>query len=445
MALTGLEIYKHLPKTNCKKCGFPTCLAFAMALAGKKTSLDKCPDITEEAKLALESASQPPMATITIGVGEDKVEVGGETVLFRHEKTFYHPCAIGITLSDSLEKEKILRRIEKISKLKFERVGMFLQVNLIAISNDSNSQDKFCDAIRGATEKSNLPLVLISNNPQVLEAGLKICAERKPLIYSAKEDNQEAMVGLAKKYSCPLAVYGKNLEELDSLSQKVVASGVKDVVLDPGTRNLGGSVQDFTQLRRLALKRGYRPFGYPVIAFVRGNDPYQEVSMAATYISKYANIVVLDRTEPEEILPLITLRQNIYTDPQKPIMVEPKLYEIGTPNENSPLLVTTNFSLTFFTVQPEIEASKVPSYLLIVEAEGLSVLTAWAAEKFTPEGIFAAMKKAEVEKKLSHKKIIIPGYVAVMKAKLEDESGWEVLVGPKEGSGIPKYLKETWK
>ena len=445
MALTGLEIYKHLPKTNCKKCGFPTCLAFAMALAGKMTSLDKCPDITEEAKLALESASQPPMATITIGAGEDKVEVGGEIVLFRHEKTFYHPCAIGITLSDSLEKEKSLERIEKISKLKFERVGMSLQVNLIAISNDSNSQDKFCGAIRGAMEKSNLPLILISDNPQVLEAGLKICAERKPLIYSAKEDNQETMVGLAKKYSCPLAVYGNNLEELDSLSQKVAASGVKDIVLDPGTRNLGGSVQDFTKLRRLALKRGYRPVGYPVIGFVRGNDPYQEVSMAATYISKYANIVVVDRTEPEEILPLITLRQNIYTDPQKPIMVEPKLYEIGTPNENSPLLVTTNFSLTFFTVQPEIEASKVPSYLLIVEAEGLSVLTAWAAEKFTPEGIFAAMKKAEVEKKLSHKKIIIPGYVAVMKAKLEDESGWEVLVGPKEGSGIPKYLKETWK
>ncbi len=445
MALTGLEIYKHLPKTNCKKCGFPTCLAFAMALAGKKTSLDKCPDITEEAKLALESASQPPMATITIGTGEDKIEVGGETVLFRHEKTFYHPCAIGITLSDSLEKEKIVERIEKVNKLKFERVGMSLQVNLIAISNESNSEDKFCEAIREATEKSNLPLILISGNPQVLEAGLKICGKKKPLIYSAKENNQEAIVDLAKKYSCPLVIYGKNLEELDSLSKKVTAAGIRDVVLDPGTKNLGGSVQDFTQLRRLALKRGYRPAGYPVIAFVQDSEPYQEVSMAATYISKYANIVVLDRVEPEEILPLITLRQNIYTDPQKPIMVEPKLYEIGTPNENSPLLVTTNFSLTFFTVQPEIEASKVPSYLLIVEAEGLSVLTAWAAEKFTPEGIFEAMKKAEVEKKLAHKKIIIPGYVAVMKAKLEDESGWEVLVGPKEGSGIPKYLKETWQ
>jgi len=445
MALTGLEIYKHLPKTNCKKCGFPTCLAFAMALAGKKTSLDKCPDITEEAKLALESASAPPMATVTMGVGENRVEIGGETVLFRHEKTFYHPCAIGITLSDSLEKEKIIERIEKVNKLKFERVGMFLQVNLIAISNESNNPDKFCDAVKSATGKSNLPLILISNNPQALEAGLKICSERKPLIYSANEGNQEIVVGLAKKYSCPLVIYGKNLEGLDSLSQKVVASGVKDVVLDPGTRNLGGSVQDFTQLRRLALKRSYRPFGYPVIAFVNDSDLYQGVSMAATYIAKYANIVVLDRIEPEEILPLVTLRQNIYTDPQKPIMVEPKLYEVGTPNENSPLLVTTNFSLTFFTVQPEIEASKVPSYLLIVEAEGLSVLTAWAAEKFTPEGIAEAMNKAEVEKKLSHKKIIIPGYVAVMKAKLEDESGWEVLVGPKEGSGIPKYLKGTWQ
>jgi len=445
MALTGLDIYKHLPKTNCKKCGFPTCLAFAMALAGKKTSLDKCPDITEDAKIALESASAPPMATISVGMGQSRVEIGGETVLFRHEKTFYHPSAIGITLSDSLEKERALQRIEKVNKLKFERIGIPLGVDLIAISNDSNNPDEFCDVIREVMEKSDLGLILISNNPATIDAGLKISAEKRPLIYAAKEGNREAMVDLAKKYSCSLAIYGRNLEELDSLSQKVVSSGVRDVVLDPGTRSLGGSLQDFTQMRRLALKRGYRPFGYPVIAFVNDNDPYREVSMAATYIAKYANIVVLDRIEPEEILPLITLRQNIYTDPQKPIMVEPKLYELGTPNENSPLLVTTNFSLTFFTVQPEIEASKVPSYLLIVEAEGLSVLTAWAAEKFTPEGIAEAMKKAEVEKKLSHRKVIIPGYVAVMKAKLEEESGWEVLVGPKEGSGIPRYLKETWR
>jgi acetyl-CoA decarbonylase/synthase complex subunit gamma len=445
MALTGLEIYKHLPKTNCKKCGFPTCLAFAMALAGKKTSLDKCPDITEEAKIALESASAPPMATVIIGIGENRVEIGGETVLFRHEKTFYHPCGIGITLSDSLEKEKILQRIEMVNKLKFERVGIPLQVNLIAITNESNDSDRFCDVVKEATKKSNLPLILISNSPGAIEAGLKISGERKPLIYAAKQDNREAMIDLAKKYSCPLVIYGRNLEELVSLSQEVVASGVKDFVLDPGTRSLAGCLQDFIQLRRLALKRGYRPVGYPVIAFVKNNDPYQEVSIAATYIAKYANIVVLDRIEPEEILPLITLRQNIYTDPQKPIMVEPKLYEVGTPNENSPLLVTTNFSLTFFTVQPEIEASKIPSYLLIVESEGLSVLTAWAAEKFTAEGIAQAMKKAEVEKKLSHRKVIVPGYVAVMKAKLEEESGWEVLVGPKEGSGIPKYLKQTWR
>jgi acetyl-CoA decarbonylase/synthase complex subunit gamma len=416
-----------------------------MALAGKKTSLDKCPDITEEAKIALESASAPPMATVIIGIGENRVEIGGETVLFRHEKTFYHPCAIGITLSDSLEKEKILQRIEMVNKLKFERVGIPLQVNLIAITNESNDSDRFCDVVKEATKKSNLPLILISNSPGVIEAGLKISGERKPLIYAAKQDNREAMIDLAKKYSCPLVIYGRNLEELVSLCQDVVASGVKDFVLDPGTRSLAGCLQDFIQLRRLALKRGYRPVGYPVIAFVKNNDPYQEVSIAATYIAKYANIVVLDRIEPEEILPLITLRQNIYTDPQKPIMVEPKLYEVGTPNENSPLLVTTNFSLTFFTVQPEIEASKIPSYLLIVESEGLSVLTAWAAEKFTAEGIAQAMKKAEVEKKLSHRKVIVPGYVAVMKAKLEEESGWEVLVGPKEGSGIPRYLKQTWR
>jgi len=444
MALTGLEIYKHLPRTNCKKCGFPTCLAFAMALAGKKVSLDKCPDITAEAKVALESASQPPMATLTIGTGENRVEIGGETVLFRHEKTFFHPCGIAIGLSDSLDRRELNQRIEKINRLKFERVGILLRVNLIAISNESNGRDRFCEAVGNVMEKSDLPLILVSDNPGNIEASLKICGDRKPLIYAAKEANWEAMVNLSKKFSCPLTICGRDFEALDSLSQKVVASGVKDIVLDSGNRRLSGSLQDFTRLRRLSLKRGYRPFGYPVIGFVKGSDTYQEISMAATYIAKYANIVVLDKLEPEEILPLITLRQNIYTDPQKPIVVEPKLYEVGTPNENSPLLVTTNFSLTFFTVQPEIEASKVPSYLLIVDAEGLSVLTAWAAEKFTPERISEAMKKEEVEKKVSHRKVVIPGYVAVMKAKLEEETGWEVLVGPKEGSGIPKYLKQTW-
>ncbi len=445
MALSGLEIYKHLPKTNCKKCGLPTCLAFAMALAGKKTSLDKCPDITDEGKSALDAASAPPMATIEIGTGDNKVEVGGETVLFRHEKTFFHETAIAVKVSDNLQKDEIAARVKQIEELKFERVGMQVQVNLIALSCDSGDAQKYADVIKEITLSSKLPLVLMSENAQVLEEALKVCAETKPLIYAATEENHEKMQSLAKQYNCPLVVKAADLEALATLSQKITSAGLTNLVLEPSPGDIGSRLKDFTKIRRLSLKKNYRPMGFPVISIIGGKDPMEQVVEAALSITKYTDILVIDNVKPEEILPLVTLRQNIYTDPQKPIMMEPMLYEVGTPNENSPVIVTTNFSLTFFTVQPEIEGSKIPAYLLITDSDGLSVLTAWAAEKFTAEIIADAMKKAELEKKVSHKKIIIPGYVAVLSAKLKEESGWEVMVGPKEASALPKYLKESWQ
>ncbi|MFH0948168.1 MAG: acetyl-CoA decarbonylase/synthase complex subunit gamma [Elusimicrobiota bacterium] len=444
MALSGLDIYKNLPKTNCKKCGFPTCLAFAMALAGKKTSLAQCPDVSDEAKQLLESASLPPIATITIGEG---VEVGGETVLFRHEKTFYHPTAIAVSVSDN--EQNLPAKIEKIKKLNFERVGMMVGVNLIAVKNDSNSSEKFASVSKELSEKTKLPLILISENPLAIDEALRNDTKchpelvsgsiKRPLVYCANEKNIEQMIDIAKKYNVPLCVCGKNIEDVAMLSQKVSSLGVKDIVLDCGSRNVSKCVQDFTQIRRLALKKNFRPLGFPVIAFA------DNVVDAATYILKYANILVVPMDKPEELLPLITLRLNIYTDPQKPIMMEPKLYEIGKPDDKSPLLVTTNFSLTFFTVSPEIENSKIPSWLLVCDSEGMSVLTAWAADKFNAEVIDTWMKKTDVTSRVSHKKIIIPGYVSVMSGKLEDTTGWQVLVGPKEASGLPKYLKTVWK
>jgi len=444
MALSGLDIYKLLPKTNCKKCGSPTCLAFAMKLAMKKASLDECPDISEDAKRALDQASQPPILTISLGSGDNKIDSGGETVLFRHEKTFYNKTAIAITVEDSLSDADLARRIKSIEEMSFERIGQHITIDMIALVNTSSSSEKFLNTLNKITSTSKKAIILVSDNVKTLEPALKKCSDRRPLIYAAASANLKEMCELSKTYKVALTLKANGLEGLDKLSQEAVSLGVKELVLDPSPQGLNASLNDFTQIRRLSLKKNYRPFGYPIISFIKDKDKYEIVKKASLAIAKYAGLVILDTLDREALLPIITLRQNIYTDPQKPVTVEPKLYSFGSVNETSPLLVTTNFSLTFYTVSPEIEGSKIPSYLLVTDSEGMSVLTAWAAEKFTPDGIAEAMKKCDVEKAVSHKKIIIPGYVSVLSGKLEDSSGWKVLVGPKEASGIPKYLKEAW-
>ncbi|MFC1623757.1 acetyl-CoA decarbonylase/synthase complex subunit gamma [Candidatus Omnitrophota bacterium] len=445
MALSGLDIYKLLPKTNCKKCGSPTCLAFAMKLAMKKASLDQCPDITEEAKKALDQAARPPIATIAFGSGDEKIETGGETVLFRHEKTFNHQTAIAISVEDTLSETALMERVKLIDEMHFERIGQHIVIDMIAIVNSSLSTEKYINAVEKVVANSKKALILSSDNVDTIESALKKCSDRRPLIYAGKSDNLKEMCRIAKTYKAPLALKAKDLEELDKLSKEAASSGIEELVLDPSPETLNEALNDFTQIRRMSLKKNYRAFGYPIIAFVKEKDKYQTVQHACTFIAKYASLVVVDSIEKEVLLPIITLRQNIYTDPQKPVTVEPKLYSFGPVDKNSPLLVTTNFSLTFYTVSPEIEASKMAVYLLVTDSEGMSVLTAWAAEKFTPEVISETMKKFDAENVVTHKKIIIPGYVSVLSGKLEDESGWGVLVGPKEASGIPKYLKEVWK
>ncbi|MFH1867330.1 MAG: acetyl-CoA decarbonylase/synthase complex subunit gamma [Candidatus Omnitrophota bacterium] len=442
MALSGLAIYKLLPKTNCKKCGFPTCLAFAMQLAAKKASLDKCPDISQDAKIALEGASQPPIKLITIGTGDKKLEIGNETVLFRHDEKFYHPTGIGFLLEDTLPEDEIKKAIDQIKNLSFERVGQRIEVNLIALSCKSGDVSKFEGALKVIIAGADFPVVLMSDDAAVIKKGLELLKDKAPLIYRAKNDNYKDMAKLARDFKAPLAASAPNLEELEALVKNLNAEGVQDIILDTGDKDISQKLWDLTQMRRLALKKSFRPFGYPSICFTKSDDPFIEASEASTYVAKYAGIVIMKGREPWQVLPVLTTRQNIYTDPQKPLQVEAKIFEVGKVSEGSPVLVTTNFSLTYYTVEAEVESSKIPAYIVTCDAEGMSVLTAWAAEKFTAESIAKMLDTCGIKDKVKHKNVIIPGYVAVLSGKLEEESGYKVTVGPREASGIPMFLKK---
>lgn len=441
MGLTAMEIFKHLPKKNCKECGQPTCLAFAMQLASGKASLDACPYVSDAAREALDAASAPPVALITVGVGEKALQIGNETVLFRHEKRFEHPCGIAIEVSDN---EDVKAKVEQINKLVFDRVGQTHEVNLVAVRNDSGDAAKFAEAAKVAQENTKYPLVLISTDPAAMEKALEVAGANKPLVYAATADNYEKMVELAKKYEAPLAVKGNDLNSLAELAEKVLALGYKNLVLDPGSSDISRALADQTQIRRLALAKKVRGFGFPTIFFASNDDKMKEAVDACVAVAKYAGIIVMKNADPASVLPVITLRLNIYTDPQKPIAVESKIYEIGNPGPDAPVFVTTNFSLTYFCVAGDVEASRVPAYIVTVDTDGTSVLTAWAAGKFVPETIADTIKKLNVEAKVNHRKLIIPGGVAVLSGKTAELTGWEVLVGPRESAGIPAFLKQRW-
>lgn len=437
---TAIEIYKFLPKKNCGECGVPTCLAFSMLLANQKTELSKCPYVSEEAKRTLEESAAPPIRLVKIGVGDNVVEVGDETELFRHEKAFFHPTAYGLIINDSLSEKEFLSRLEEAEKTCFERVGQLLALNMVAVKNSSGDPERFVEAVKLAM-KSSLALVLMSFNPEAMGEALKICSNRKPLIYAANNQNFDEMCRLAKEHSCPLVIHEpSNLENLAEIAKKARDKGLEDIVLDFGSKPLKETHETLTMLRRLAIKKKFRPLGFPVI-LVAENDEYA-IEKAIIGTAKYASIILLDDVSKEFIVPLFTLRQNIYTDPRVPLQVKPELYPIGSPDENSPLLFTTNFSLTYFTVLSDIEKSKIPVWLQVVDTEGLSVLTAFAAGKLTPDSVVAALEKTNAKSKVKRNEIIIPGAVARMSGKLEEISGMKVVVGPRESSALPKFLRE---
>jgi len=447
MPLTGIQIFKLLPKTNCKECGEPTCLAFAMKLAAGKAELTLCPYISEEAKSQLAEAAAPPIRAVTIGVGDRALKVGGETVMFRHEKRFENPPPFAILISDTMDGAEIDRRLEKFNQLQYERVGLILRPELIAVKSESEDAGQFAAVVTKVKQSSDAGIILMSGNPDVLAAGLKVCADQKPLIYAATEDNLGLVADLAKEHSCPVAVKASGLEELSQLTAKLTEAGVNDIVLDSGARTARQVFQDQVIIRNLALAKKFRPLGFPTIVFPceMTSDPMKEAVIASMLVAKYGGIIVLSDFRGESLFPLLVERLNIYTDPQRPLATTQGIYEIGNPDENSPVLITTNFSLTYFIVSGEIESSKVPSYLLVMDTEGLSVMTAWAAGKFVADLMAPFIKKSGIEDKVKHRKLIIPGYSAAESGGLEEElPGWEIMVGPREGAHIPAYLK-AWK
>lgn len=445
MALTGLDIYKLLPKTNCKKCGRPTCLAFAMQLAQKKANLSDCPDVSEEAKKVLGAASAPPIKLVTVGTGAKKVEVGEENVLFRHEEKFYHPTGVAVTIHDDLSDADFNERLKRINSLKISRVGTEIEIDLIAIINKSNNAQKFTEATKKVSSGSHLSIILSSASVENMKAALSACAEKRPLIHGANSGNCESMAALAKEMNCPMTVTAQTLEELADLTERAKKAGVEEIVLDVSGNNPKEVLQKLTKVRRAALKKNFRTLGFPMITFVCDDDPFHEISLASTYLVKYAGIVAVNVCEPWAIMPLLTARTNLFTDPQKPIQVEPRLYAVGDAKEDSPVLFTTNFSLTYYTVAGEVEASRIPAFILSVDTGGTSVLTAYSGDKLNDKVVAKAMADAKVETKVRHKKLIIPGLVAVMSGKLQETLGWEILVGPREASGLPSYLKTVWR
>lgn len=446
MPLTGIEIFKLLPKTNCADCGVPTCLAFAMNLASGKAQLSDCPHVTEESKTRLEEASAPPILPVTIGTGPEAPKVGGETVMFRHEKRFENPPAVAMLISDTMDEAEVQARLDKCQLFRYERVGLILKPELIAVRADSGDAQKFA-ALASKVKETGLRLILMSDNPDMLAAGLKECAEKKPLLYAATDDNLSRVAGLATENSCPVVARAPGPAALAELTEKLSAAGVKNIVLDPESRTVRRVLEDQVIIRGAALNKKFRPLGYPTITFPceMTDDPMKEAVIAAMLVAKYAGIIVLSDFRGESLFPLLVERMNIFTDPQRPLATTEGIYEINNPGENSPVLVTSNFSLTYFIISGEIETSKVPSWLLIKDTEGLSVMTAWAAGKFSADVIAPFVKKTGIGDKIQHRKLIIPGYLAAESGGLEEElPGWEILVGPREGAHIPAFLK-TWK
>ncbi len=440
MALSGIQIYKLLPQTNCKECGFPTCLAFAMKLAAKQVELGSCPYVSDTSKKQLAESAAPPIRLITLKAGTE-VKAGNEVVMFRHEKTFYNKPGLFVRVKAS--DPELAAKVAKADSYKVNYVGMDFTIDGFAVEADGGDFVGAVNAVRGTTRR---PLILIASDAAVLDSALGLLAGESALIYAAdaERSNYEALADVAKKHKAALVLKADSFDAFADLTQKVQAKGVEDMVLDLGGKNLGEWLARSTQARRLAIKANQRALGYPTIFFAGQNGPEKEAVYAAQAIAKYAGFVVLDTFTPELAYALLVLRENIYTDPQKPIQVQPGIYEINSPNAESPVLVTTNFSITYFSVANEVEGSGLPAWLVVTDAEGMSVLTAWAAGKFDAERIAKAVKGFDVASKVNKKRIVLPGHVAVLSGELEEElAGWEIRVGPREAVDIPAFMKQA--
>ncbi|MFW5923580.1 MAG: acetyl-CoA decarbonylase/synthase complex subunit gamma [Planctomycetota bacterium] len=442
MALTGMDIYKLLPQTNCGDCGNPTCLAFAMQVASKQTSVEECPHISDEALEELGSASQPPQKLVSIGPEGNRLEIGNETVMFRHEEKFHNQPGIAVTVRDT---DDVSEKADRIAALHFEHMGEDISVDTVALVCDSEDEATFTDAAKKLADELNYPMVLIADTADLLCSAAEEIADAKPLLWE-REGPSDELVECAADNGLPVVVEG-DLEECDSRTPEVKEAGVEEIVLCPGNVSPAESLEFLTISRRAALKETHRPLGYPVLIRSFADSPERQSMEGVHATQKYAGIVALDPDSPEYILPILIARQSVYIDPQVPVQVEEEIHAVGEPDAESPLLVTTNFALTFYSVLSETEASHTPARILPVDTEGTSVLTAWAAGEFGGSKVADAIKDSGVMDELDdgYRNPVIPGLVAVISGELEEELGEEVIVGPREASGIPVFINEEWE
>jgi acetyl-CoA decarbonylase/synthase complex subunit gamma len=420
--MTGLEIFKLLPRTNCQKCAYPTCLAFAMAVAAGKVTADQCPELSEDARGILLGATAPPVATVRFGRRGNELELGGETVLFRHERRFCCPTVFAVTVDASVGRDGWRTAIGEIASRRYQRIGEEVGFEAAVLTARGTEA---ADLGRMAEDLLTTPLapVLAAARPSALSEAVAVldgCA--RPLLWPLGGD-MARWKQLASDLSCPLVVPQSLLGEVES----------GDVVIDV-TKEAPGQIPALTAARREAVLERTKEKGWPLL--VRAAGPG-----AAAAVCRYADIVVLDEAPTEEALALVTLRLNLYTDPQKPVMMDPGLYPVGAPGPEAPVIVTTNFSLTYYSVQPEVESSRVPCWILLTDSEGQSVLTAWAADKLNGTVVHEAIASSGVGERVTHRNLIIPGLVAMISGDVEDETGWHVRVGPREASGLPRFLR----
>lgn len=442
MALKGLDIFKLSPKKNCKECGSPTCMAFCMKVAQGAVALDKCPYFSEEAKAKLSEATAPPMKTITVG---NDIKLGGETVLFRHEKTLVNRNRFAVPVCTCMDEAAADQKLADIQKVDYERIGEREYIEFVMVRCEKDSADKWEDLVKKATATGRT-LILNCTCPECAKKALAICKDGKPILNGATPENFEEMSAIATEAGVTLGVHADSLSELHDLIAKLEAAGNKNLIIDVTGKTVKETFANTVLVRRTALKDGDRTFGYPSIvdlAKLAAGDEHLETALAAVFTLKYGSIIVMERLGYAEALPLYGLRQNVFTDPQKPMKVAPGIYPMNGATPDDPCMLTVDFALTYFLVSGEIERSNVPVNLLITDASGMSVLTAWAAGKFSSSSIKKFFDEFELDKKINNRTLVIPGKVAVMKGEIQDKlPDWNVVVGTREAVEIVKFLKD---
>ena len=446
MALKGLDIFKLSPKKNCKECGSPTCMAFSMKVAQGAADISACPYFSEEAKASLMEATAPPMKTVKVGAGDKEMSLGGETVLFRHEKTFVSKTRYAVSLCNCMDDATIEAKLADIPKVDYDRIGERMYVEMVYVNYAPEAgADKYLELVKKAAGLDRV-LILGCADPEVAKQAVELVKADKPILNGADASNYEAMSAVATAAGIVLGVTGANIEDTYETIKKLEALGNKNLIIDVGVSSVKEAYKTAVLLRRTAIKDGDRSCGYP--SLVQANvlakgDSHMQAALASLFTMKYGSVVVLEDMTYAQALPLYGLRQNVFTDPQKPMKVEPGIYAINGADENSICLTTVDFALTYFVVSGELERSGVPCNLIISDAGGLSVLTAWAAGKLSSRTISKYFAEADIEGKIKNRTLVIPGKVAVLKGEIEAKlPGWNVVVGPAEAVQLVKFLKD---